>query len=506
MTGTLHQPDPINQAEFPEIQPWKELAIVSQIVMELAWIVPWYRSLTFGTNQATPARVFIVLFGILIAAYLLARGMNYFRLRSQLRHMVFLVFAFAVGLLALRYLLYFSQSINIVELIQKPVLAFADYLVIFPDEFVIVIVVLFILFRGISIASQITSPRDMAVRFQVGFFMLVFFVAINTLLTDEIPGNFLFVYLFFGLLAIGAARMSVNERMRGGRETTFDRRWLAGMVLSAVVAVLLAIAVTQLLQTQIFYSVLQILAVIGKILVGLLLLLLFPIFLLLIVILDWVSSQSILGEAMPELITNLQNMISQLDGFAYRLLEIARQYLPDISISKPAFLWGGVGIVLLFGLFFVSFQWFTRNYGKLKEDELDSIMDRSSLARIFKYILLHQLISLGKKLDLTLNSASNQKKIAAAQIRKTYRELCELGESLGAIRLEAWTPLEYSTQLEKVFVENADGVRKITLAYNKIRYGEYPENLQEVQSINEIWQKIKREAKEKKGSNSEDTK
>jgi hypothetical protein len=506
MNSTLDEPGSFKQAKLPEFRPWKELAIISQLVMELAWIVPWYRSLTYGTNQASSWRVFSILFGILLITYFFVRGMNYFHLRVKIRRVSFVIFSILVLFFALRFLLYFSEPMSLFGLVQRPILAFADLVVLIPDEFVILVFVLFILFRGISIAGQGSSPRDMIVRFQVGLGMMMLYVAINTLLTAEIPGNSLYMFLFSGLIAIGAARMSVNEKMRGGRETSFDRRWLAGMIFSAMLAVLAAIVVSQIVGQEFFNSFLLILGAIGKILIGLFLLLLFPIIVLLLYILDWLNSQSRLAEILPEIFTNLQDMISQLDGIAYRILETVSQYLPDLSFTKPFWLWGVVLSVIILGLLFASFQWLVRNYTKLNEEDLGSILDQNSFAKLLKYIFLRQLKSLGERLDQKLNSSLSQRKKAAAHIRRIYQELCELGESQGAVRPEAWTPLEYLPQLEKVFPEHTDGVRQITLAYNKIRYGEYPEDLQEIQEIIAIWLGIQSRAKDKKSPTSDSKK
>ena len=66
------------------------------------------------------------------------------------------------------------------------------------------------------------------------------FVFFNTLITGEQIGNMAYLFLSAGLLAMGAARVAVLRSLRGGKENPFDRRWLAGLVLSVAGAVGLA--------------------------------------------------------------------------------------------------------------------------------------------------------------------------------------------------------------------------------------------------------------------------
>ena len=65
---------------IPKIRYWREMAIISLMVMELSWVVPWYRSLTPATYAATIWRVFFVLLGVILLDNLSTRMMKFLTL------------------------------------------------------------------------------------------------------------------------------------------------------------------------------------------------------------------------------------------------------------------------------------------------------------------------------------------------------------------------------------------------------------------------------------------
>jgi hypothetical protein len=67
----------------------------------------------------------------------------------------------------------------------------------------------------------------------------------------------------------------------------------------------------------------------------------------------------------------------------------------------------------------------------------------------------------------------------------------ELCNKLGKARPAAATPLEFLQTLEMLFPGENSRLMLITQAYLKVRYGELPENPQEVQAIIDAWTHIK---------------
>jgi hypothetical protein len=82
-----------------------------------------------------------------------------------------------------------------------------------------------------------------------------------------------------------------------------------------------------------------------------------------------------------------------------------------------------------------------------------------------------------------------QRARAAARIRQIYADLLDLGEELDCARPEAQTPLEFMPSLEVSIPTVEADLEMITSAYLKVRYGQLPENLQEVEEVEGAWER-----------------
>ena len=131
---------------LPHWRPWREVAILALIIMDLCWIVPWFRSFTPATHANSSARAFLILGSMLLTVHLLARWMNYAYLRMDYRRValvIMFIFSFIVGL---RILLYGPESVSLGELIDRPLRAFTDWSGIIPAEFLVLLFV-FLVYR-----------------------------------------------------------------------------------------------------------------------------------------------------------------------------------------------------------------------------------------------------------------------------------------------------------------------------------------------------------------------
>lgn len=496
--------EPIQQSTFPRLRLWKEMAILAQMVMELAWIVPWYRSLTGGTNQAGTWRVFTIFLVIMLVFHWAARLMNFLNIRLVLRRTVLIGLLLVAIFGGLRYLLYYAVPVSLLDTFIKPVAAFADILVLIPDEFVIILAILFVAFRGISIASQRTSASDMLVRFQFGMVMIVLYIMLNTLVTNEAPGNIVFVFLFSGLIAIGTARMTVLEGLRGGREVPFDRRWFLGLVLSALLVILAAYAAAQFTNYPLFRFLIQVITALFSFIIGVLLILLMPLFLLIISGLLWLVENIRLTDLLPNLMEGLDTALNNLANLTNQLMAFAQNLLPDLSFARPYILLGGIILVIVFGLIFIGLNWLLKNYRNLEIEDLESLLESGDWLRLLRRLVQNNLKKLGRSLEGSLLFFNRDRRRAAKRIRQIYQEMVELGSELGAARQEAETPNEYLLRLVGLFPDEEGQVSRITSAYVKIRYGEYPESLAEVAAIEQDWDIVRKAAKTRLAEKQED--
>jgi hypothetical protein len=83
------------------INPWREIAIVMIIMMEVSWITPWFRALTPETYAVDATRVMVILALIGLFSHALIRIMDYLRLKKSIRQVVmigFMIFGACIGI------------------------------------------------------------------------------------------------------------------------------------------------------------------------------------------------------------------------------------------------------------------------------------------------------------------------------------------------------------------------------------------------------------------------
>jgi len=76
--------------------------LIALMVMELCWVVPWFRSLTRATYAVPPAKAFLVLAGIMFGFNWIVRLMNFVNLRMSIRRVFLLILSVVSVLVALK--------------------------------------------------------------------------------------------------------------------------------------------------------------------------------------------------------------------------------------------------------------------------------------------------------------------------------------------------------------------------------------------------------------------
>ena len=476
---------------LPRWRAWRDLAILGLIVMELSWLVPWYRSLTLATYAVSPGRAFLVLGGILLSTHLIARFMNFVYLRLDIRRIILIaifVISFFVGI---KLLLYESEAVSFWELINRPLRAFSNWTVLIPDEFVIGVMVLVVCWRGISLAQARVGPVLVKRTFQIGIFMFVGFVLINTLATGESPGPLLYVFIFAGLLAMGSARISVLRTLRGGEQSPFDRRWFLGMVIASLVMVGLAGGIAMLTSSEFdFYE--RVVTFVLRAFAFLLAIIMAPIVYPILLLLDRIEVPG-LSDAASRLLENLEGLRSALLDAAGRLAG-RLDFLDRLPNLQPVLLWSVIAVLVLLMIAGVT-RWWVNERRRL-EAEHQIILNRGDMLRLLRQSLANQFNKLGEGLAGLARLRYGRRLLAAARIRRIYVELMSLGEQLDLTRSDAETPLEFLPALRRLFPSSGTELNTITQAYLRIRYGELPETQAEVDQVESAWHEVSTQGQE----------
>jgi hypothetical protein len=483
------RPDEVT--EFREFQPilwkpWREATILALILMELSWIVPWYRSLTPVTYATPTARVFLSLFGIYLITHLCIRFMNYLRIRLDIRRWVMVLLFAGSTLIGLKVLLYPDASISLGELIARPFRAFNESATLIPDEFLIVLIILVVCWRGISLAQVYVEPVIVMRHFQLGILMFLIYVFFNTIVTGETPGSLIYLFLFSGLIAMGTSRILVLSTLRGGRVDVFDRRWFIGVITATLAVVAIAGLVASLAEGG------RLLEQIGAILLGLLILIAVAVISPAIFFLPLLFGMvPFLAEGVRELVDALQDLQSMMGGMAGNLFEFMDEsgIFNFANLIKPFLMWSCISVIALIILASLT-RWVLKDRNQSR-DERANLLNPADLLQLLQSAMHKNLSRIGERFDEWRRNRAVGRHMAAARIRQIYAELMELCDRLHTPRPAARTPLEYLSTLDHLFPGEEEDLATITQAYLKVRYGELAESQAELNQVELAWARVR---------------
>ncbi|MEW6716719.1 MAG: DUF4129 domain-containing protein [Chloroflexota bacterium] len=477
-----------------QIQPWRELSVLSLLIMELSWVVPWYRALTPATYASSPLRVFLVLGVLWLSTYGLVKGMSYLRLRVQVRRWVLAVWVVIAMFISFRVLLYAHTSDTFSAWMLRPFRALSDLVTLIPDELLVAVVVLVTCWRGMSLAQERVGPSMVRQSFFLGVIVFIAFIFLNTLATGETPGGLLYLFLFAGLMAMGTARLASLGRLRGGREMLFNRRWFLGLLLAVLVVIGLAAVAAGVMVGEEGAGLSQLPVIIGVVVALLVGVVLSPLMFLLLVIAFWVVERMVSVPSMPVLEDVLDQVRGLLEGISNWL---ARSGVGDLvnhlaRYLKPVLLFS---VILLFGLFIVL-QIRLRIWRQkgASDEEVESLLSQSNWLELIRLALQRQWQQMLAEWGRVVGASFGSRRLAAARIRRIYIQLMRLASELSYPRPAHQTPLEFLPTLEKLFPRYKMDVGLITQAYIRVRYGELPESQQEVEAVEAAWERVKEAA------------
>lgn len=459
---------------------WPEITALLLVVMETSWLLPWYRGVIEISYVATQLRAGLVLGGMMLAAYVLTRLFDLLRLIRNVQQ-VLLVVVFVVNVsLSARLLLNPADPSLLRGLIELD-----------PGAVLVVIVCLWMWWRGIGLARTMIGPVVVWGRFWFGLIMLVIYMLIIDRVTHASPGFLpFFWFLLSGLLALVIGRVAFISLFHGSYKNPLGRSWLATITAAVTGFVGLAMLLASLLTGQ-FRPLLEQLTV----------------------ALRWMLVVVLFVASIPWLI---------LSVFLFPLLGLIRDALPapsatptptpqvpypDISPSlQPvlppqgqSFILPQTIVTLIFWsivllLVLVYFAKARREnlrirYKSFEDPEL--LLDRDALLRQMRNSLRQQARQMFDGLN---NRLRGRRHYAAQLVRQIYAQLLELAQEIDQPRPSSSTPLEFLPVLELAMPGLGSELELITRAYVRVRYGEIPETPAELEALRSAWQQIEAQA------------
>lgn len=287
------------------------------------------------------------------------------------------------------------------------------------------------------------------------------------------------LYLFLILIALTTARLAELTLNYSGRSPAFSSSWLISIALLALTFVIIAcfsgwlvgVAMVETASTILNFLYLALLAVI--------LILLSPILLLLVAaipVLDGLVQEMLsknFGQQQAEFILSV---LQPQPGQAENFLQVMNSGVTLILVV--------ITLLILIGII-TGVQIHRHRIPATSEEEINE------LAQVRK-----MLAGTRKRSPFTSTLDQARRWLASARIRRIYAQLMKHCADLNNPRPPSFTPLEFQPRLNELFPTLMTETTLLTNTYVSIRYGEYPETLDEMQQIHEAWEKVNKTARE----------
>lgn len=482
------------------LDPWRELALLMMILMEVSWVTPWFRSLTPETYAASSWRVFTVISGFVFFSHVLVRLMDHLRLKRNIRQGLMIIFLTVGIFVGIKTLLYSYESVPISELINRPVRSLTDLKTIIPVEFLVAITIVFSFWRGLTLAQDHVGPSAVMEHFWLGIVMYVLFVLLNTIVTGESPADFFYLFLFASLIAMSSARLTIVGIFRGGRVNKPSVFWVTGIFLAAMVVTGLSFLIGETFGDQFSIIGSLILAIIGSVLIFFVFLI-NPFISLLLKLLSNLFQNS---DGISNFGNYLDNLNALLQGANLKISELIGnstigRFISSAAPTLKAILLTSVIVLITLGFILWMAISLWRNRERYQIGDEGTTLTGGNFANLLLAMLRNKWNGAINSLGQAVDFRHRQRARAAARIRQIYTDLMDLCDSLGFPRHEAVTPLEFIPQLDGLFPQYYEANRSITEAYNRVRYGLLPETRQEVEEVETAWRILQEAGKEAQG-------
>jgi hypothetical protein len=236
---SLQSTESIPLYDLPRFRPWHELTVLAVIGMEMSWVALWFRIFTHTGMRVSFWRALAILGGMLVFVYALAYLLSALRIRLPIRRVVLAALLAAGILLGLKGFQYQDQAVGIGDMIRGTASVFREPGGAIPAAFAVALAVIWIWWRAIYLAGREMDTSLVRQSFYVGTGMLVGYGVIAPITGEKLAAP-LYLFLFSWLSAMSAARIYRLARFGRGQAAAFNRRWLAGILMTVLGVVALA--------------------------------------------------------------------------------------------------------------------------------------------------------------------------------------------------------------------------------------------------------------------------
>ncbi len=492
-----------------EWRAWREISLISAILMELSWVTPWMQALITPEASMRLESSFWALLGIGLLAYAVLRLAALFSFSNQVRYWLLSGILLLSLAWANAWLLH-PEAANIWQSFGFILSGFQNESNLLPPEFILGFCVAFVWLRGIRWATADGMPSELRLSLRIGFIMLVLYAFLFTWRGQGELSSMAYVFFLFALLALGSARLAREEAHPATFGTFFSRKWLLALLLVFGVFMLVLSLLGWGLETQLDW-VRQAALSLWLLFWGLALLVFTPFLALISFLFEFIRSRadmSMFQEFLPsadvvetqdEAARETIETFQALDETFLDALQRWFESLPiaELLIAARPYFFGS----LILGLIGVGIYLAGRRISLWKAIS-DNVREERSVESGDGWLSnmrlnwRDRLRSMRDSILRIANLDQGRKLLAAARIRRVYSFLMDLSKSLGKERHKAVTPIEFIETLDGLFPFHRKEVELISQAYVRVRYGEIDESPNEVVEVDRAWLQLRMEGEQ----------
>jgi hypothetical protein len=465
---------------------WRqEVLYLSVAAMEACWLYPWFLLGHRMLGDSTHPPSILFLFVPLLVALYLTRTLLKLQLEMRWNRVIIALSAVVACLVAPKYYLYGQYSLLDPTWLWNMARALADLANAIPVEILVIVLVLYLWWRGISLGQQSLTFAKVGFYFRLGIVTFIWYLFLTFFGPDQEVTVFIFIYFFFGLIAVALARIEEVSQLRGGVRSPFNAYWLGVLVLATLVVLLIGFLAFSIFSLQNAYHVLGWLHPLEPVLEAA--------FYFVFAILGY-----LLQPLVEALILILSERFAELGLSELLILQETPQELQAAQASSPpgylGILRGCITVFILLAALIAVARSLQRWWARQEErgDELrESLWSSGSIAQGVLGSVRDGWDRLGELAGMVRRFGLGRDLYSVISIKKIYASLVRLAEIRGYPRPVAQTPYEYLDTLYRALLGSEAEVAAITEAYVGVHYGELPHSADDLRHIRECWARVR---------------
>ncbi|MEM7113443.1 MAG: DUF4129 domain-containing protein [Chloroflexota bacterium] len=475
------------------MSPWqalrREIFPIAWVLMDVALLTPFALSFMRWAQFWSPGQVAFLLFLLMLLPYNLIRFMSLLKVSIDRQRWILGGIFVLVLFITLRSLLYGFSSLLDFRWITQIYRHFSETSSnLWLRDVGLFVLVLFAWGRGLALVDREPDILKVGLKMRLGALFLTplaIWLVETRLIWDMAP--FVLLYFLATLTAVSLIRAEQIEQEKTGLSASLSAGWLSSIFVANLLVVLtggffafLVSGNTPAVLILWFAPALQALVQLGTVAFAAFSYLGLPLFVRLFNALQAIVF-FLRRLLQPLLASWTGNAQDNAGGFGATEVLTFNDFVILTNSLNPVVKLGllliPIGLVVLVSLF-------VNRYSQRRAAERDRAGTGEKMA-----VFDEDDLSVGQRLLNRLGLLRNWQ--TAVSIRRIYAQMCRAAAGAGMPRAKTETPYEYLRSLAQVWPSNQADAELVTQAYIRVRYGEVPEDKDELAAIHAAWNRLK---------------